>query len=152
MEPLKSSLQTREEFDRDLEKKFVSSIKYGEHKFDLTTHVKFNTEDATIARYAKGPRCKNIDGQYILLEVPDAAVTSKFQIKHDLKRVPTGVRIVQQAGISASGKVRTLYDGIYSLVSYPDNAQNWNNDTITLSAVRIYASGAYPQRMVLIIT
>ena len=154
LEPVKLQLADfikGESFEKDVEKKFKSGIQFGDHGFDITRAVKFNTEDTTVARYQKGPLSRNISGQYILLEIPDAAITSKFEVKHDLKRNPNGILLVHQSGVDkASGLPFILKDTLYGLISYPDNGQNWNKERITLSAVRLYSSG-YPQRMVIII-
>jgi hypothetical protein len=142
--------ESGDDFDRDLEKKFQAGIDFGPSGIDFIRHVKFNTEDTSIARYYKGNKTKNLKGQYVLIEVPDAAITASFQVKHDLKRSVTNVIIVAQAGIDRTTYPYTLKDTLYGLITRIDNSQNWNEDTITLSAARLYSSG-YPQRMLLLL-
>lgn len=151
MEPIKIiRTPTQDPFDTDLESKFRSGIDFGASGIDFLRHVKFNTEDTSIARYYKGNKTKNLKGQYVLIEVPDAAITASFQVKHDLKRLVTGVIILAQSGVDRTAYPPTLKDTLYGLITHFDNSQNWNEDTITLSAARLYSSG-YPQRMLLLL-
>lgn len=154
MEPVKLLSGSKfDQFDDSVEKKFDSNIEFGLHGIDLTRHIRFNTEDNTIPRYFKGPLLKNLNGQYHLIEVPDAAISPSFTVEHDLKRTPSGILIVQQAGVNNAILTTlpfTLQDIFYGLITYPSDATTWNKTTITLKAVRLYGTG-YPQRMLTIL-
>lgn len=155
-EPIKSSLKDfslGDSFLQDVETKFKSGIQLGAHGFDLARDVEFNTEDTSVVRYIKGPKLKNLSGQYILIEAPDIAIGTfeTATIYHDLKRVPNGVIIVEQAGVDKSAYPFSLQDVIFGIVHYRNSIQNWNANYFTLSMTKL-AGGSFPCRMVLLVT
>lgn len=51
--------------------------------------------------YKRGPKLKDMQGQYIFLEIPHTTNIVTFTIKHDLQRVPVGFTTLQMLGLIA---------------------------------------------------
>lgn len=125
-------------FLRDVERTLDGGVQFGDHGFDLIreTQVIGNT---SVIRYKVGPRCRNMDGQYLLLDVPNSAVGTFVPgtIPHDLKRVPVGVKVIAMTGVNKTTFPFTQSNTVYALNAQLTDTINWNDKTIQLSAAKV---------------
>lgn len=130
-------------FLRDVEKTLNSGVSFGTYGFNLLTDNDL-IGDSTVISYKKGSRCKNMDGQYILLEIPNDVPQNFFSgiISHDLKRTPAGILVVTMTPINKTTYPFTVGTsnnpgGTWNLNTDPTDPINWNEDTFRVYGTRV---------------
>lgn len=154
MEPVKIKKSKDDDviYDLDLEKKIAGGISFGPSGIDIARHVEFNSEDTTVIRYYTGRKCNNMNGRYMLFDIPHASAGT-FQVidvKHSLKRIPSGLIIIQQTGIDRSTYPFTLKNELIGMICNSDSKNYWNENYIRLNFVKILGS-TFPSRVLAIL-
>jgi len=138
-------------FLRDVERTLNGGVQFGEHGFDLIRETQIIGLSSSI-RYKKGPRCRNLDGQYLLLDIADGVIGTfkNGTIPHDLKRIHVGVKVIAMTGVNKTAFPYTLSNVVYALNAQLTDPLTWNDKTIQLSAAKVIAS-ADDCRMIVVI-
>lgn len=142
----------RNPFTRDVERTINGGVTIGDHGFNFTTETTLNSDDSTVIRYKKGPRCRNLNGQYILLDVPDAAIGTFLQadVQHDLKRIPQGIKVVGMSGVNKAAYPYTTSNAYCAVNTKHDDPKFWNKSTFRITIAKVVGA-ANPTRIILVV-
>ena len=143
----------RSAFARDVEKALDGNLLYGEHGFNFIKDVNFNTDATNVIRYKKGPMCKNLNAQFIMVEIPDAAVGTyqTGNISHDLKRVPVGIEVIAMSGVKQNaGFPYSLTNNYVVLNTKTTDPNSWNDKTIQITVAKLNGT-TDPTRLILVL-
>lgn len=137
--PFKVPITSQARFFTDLNSRFKSGILIGNPGQDisenLTNLYPEKAEQISQAgldvRYKRLRASENLRGQYILIHIPTTTSEIRFSVKHDLKRIPDSMLIINAIGVSlAPVGLRTL---IASLAPHSQKGTNfWTSKRLSL--------------------